>query len=75
MNKKEKAGMAILVGIVSTFMAALIVGIPVSFMKHEPIGFGSFLIGAIVAGSISAYIGIAIGNGPLPHGQDDEPPM
>jgi hypothetical protein len=72
MNKKEKAGMAIVIGIVSTFMAALIVGIPVSFMKHEPISFGSFLIGAIMAGSISAYMAIRIPNSPLPHRQDDE---
>jgi hypothetical protein len=68
MNKKEKAGMAILIGIVSTFMAALIVGIPVSLwdwaftLKRDPIGFGSFLIGAIMAGSISAYIAMGIPN-------------
>ena len=74
MNKKEKAGMAILIGLVSTVTAALIVGIPVSFMKHEPIHFGSFLVGAIMAGSISAYIAIRIPNSPLPH-RDDEPPM
>ena len=80
MNKKEKAGMAILIGLVSTFAAALIVGIPVSVMevmsvmKHDPIDFGSFLIGAIMAGSISAYIAIRIPDRPLPHG-DGEPPM
>jgi hypothetical protein len=75
MNKKEKAGLAMLIGIISTVMAVLIVGIPMLFMKREPIGFGSFLLGAIIAGSIGAYMGIQIPpDSRLPH-QDNEPYM